>query len=227
MFDPLKKKQPQQQPHAIRDVLFGDVPFSEWPSKSATGTRDEPWPSFAQAREQLTLGDQEGAKRTLLSILAVPDLESRHYLQAWNFLRELGRPPSAGEAKRLYGVVVEVALQNGLDIVAAYADHSARYFNYSGAAVIWERPDGSLDQAIDSLLEAGRIVVEKIGPWEGARPPAPPEGQARINLLVPGGLHFGQGPFDALAADPMGGPVITSATQLMQALIAKTEQGKA
>lgn len=207
---------------AIRDVLFGDSPFSEWPSASATDLDGEPWLSFIRAREQLNSGEQNSAKQTLRRILEMTDLESRHYLQAWYFLRELGESPAGDEAKRLYGVVVEVTLDEGLDIVAAYADHTARYFNYSGAAVVWERPDESLDQAIDSLLAAGRVVTDKIGPWPGPRPPAPPVGHVRISMLVPSGLHFGQGPFEALSEDPLGGPVITAAMQLMQDLIART-----
>lgn len=219
-------REEEQQP-AIRDILFGDMPFSEWLSKSSTGADDEPWRSFSLARNQLAEGDGEGAKQTLRRILATRNLESRHYLQAWSFLRGLGEQPSAQEAKRLYGVVVEVALENGLDVVAAYADHTARYFNYSGAAIIWERPDDSLDQTVDALLDAGRAVAERIGPWKEARPPAPPAGQARISLLVASGLHFGQGAFEALANDPIGGPVIALATQLMQELISKTEAGRA
>lgn len=208
---------------AIRDVLFGDVPFSQWPNESATNIDGEPWLSFIRARDQLNSGDKENSKQTLRRILDLPDLESRHYLQAWHFLRDLGESPSDGDAKRLYGVVVEVTLDEGLDIVAAYADHTARYFNYSGAAIVWERPDESLDQDIDSLMDAGRVVAGKIGPWEGARPTAPPTGQVRISMLVPSGLHFGQGPLDALSRDPLGGPVIAAAMQLMQSLIAKSD----
>jgi hypothetical protein len=211
-----------QQPD-IRDALFGDLPVSQWPNESATGVHGEPWLSFAQARDQLNSGDHETSKQTLRQILELPELESRHYLQAWHFLRELGELPSDGEAKQLYGVVVEVTLDEGLDIVAAYADHTARYFNYSGAAIVWERPNESLDQAIDSLLEAGRLVAAQIGPWDGERPPAPPRGQVRISMLVPSGLHFGQGPFEALSGDPLGGPVITAAMQLMQSLMVSTE----
>jgi len=214
------------QPSTIRDTLFGDVPIAEWPGSSLPELHDEPWLSFIQANEQLQAGNKEAAQQTLMRILSMPELESRHYLQAWNFLRTIGKQPDAPEAKRIYGVVVEVAMPEGLDIVAAYVDHTARYFNYSGAAVVWERPDDSLDETIDSLLEAGRIVAEQIGPWEGERPPAPLQGQVRINLLVPSGLHFGEGPFESLAVDPLGGPVIGAATQLMQALIAKTEQAK-
>ena len=194
-----------QQP-AIRDILFGDLPFSQWPNGSATSVDGEPWLSFISARNQLDSANQESAKQTLRRILAMPDLESRHYLQAWHFLRELGESPTDGDAKRLYGVVVEVTLDEGLDIVAAYADHTARYLNYSGAAIVWERPNESLNQAIDSLLAAGRMVAAQIGPGEGPRPAAPPKGQVRISMLVPSGLHFGQGPFDALSGDPLGGP---------------------
>jgi hypothetical protein len=213
-----------EQP-AIRDILFGDLPFSQWPNGSATSVDGEPWLSFISARNQLDSGNQESAKQTLRRILEMPDLESRHYLQAWHFLRELGESPTDGDAKRLHGVVVEVALDEGLDIVAAYADHTARYLNYSGAAIVWERPNESLDQAIDSLLAAGRMVAAQIGPWEGPRPAAPPKGQVRISMLVPSGLHFGQGPFDALSGDPLGGPVIAAAMQLMQSLITRTETG--
>ena len=210
-----------EQP-AIRDILFGDLPFSQWPNGSSTSVADEPWRSFISARDQLDSGNQESAKQTLRQILGMPDLESRHYLQAWHFLRQLGESPAEGDARQLYGVVVEVALDEGLDIVAAYADHTARYLNYSGAAIVWERPNESLDQAIDSLLSAGRMVAAQIGPWEGPRPPAPPKGQLRISMLVPSGLHFGQGPFEALSGDPLGGPVIAAAMQLMQSLITMT-----
>lgn len=204
----------------VRDLLFGDLSFDQWPRETtATG---EPWRSFVEARTCLKAGDKTEAIRILRGIQATVGLESRHYLQAWQFLRELGVLPAADQTKRLYGVIVEVGLDNGVDIVAAYADFTARYFNYTGAAIIWERADNSMDQFIGSLLDAGRTVVERIGPWDQARPPAPGNGQVRINLLTPSGLHFGQGPFDVLASDPMGGPVVGWATRLMQELIAKT-----
>ena len=68
------------------------------------------------------------------------------------------------KAKDVYGVIVEVSMKQGLDIVAAYADHSARYFNYSGAAVIWENPDDSLREEIENLLNAGKKIIHNIGP---------------------------------------------------------------
>jgi hypothetical protein len=122
--------------------------------------------------------------------------------------------------------VVEVGINGGLDIVAGYEDYTARYYNFSGKAVIWESPGTKLDAIVDALLAAGRVVAEQIGPWTQVRPPAPPKGQARISMLTPSGLHFGQADMDVLARDPLGAPVLRCAQELMQALISKSEQSR-
>jgi hypothetical protein len=122
-------------------------------------------------------------------------------------------------------VVVEVAMPKGLDLLAAYPDHSARYYNFSGSAIIWEHPDDSLDLTIDQLLGASRGVVARIGPWDKARPAPPPRDNARMSFLTPSGLHFGQGPMSALSRDPLGGRVLNLAVRLMQAMIQKAKPG--
>jgi hypothetical protein len=118
----------------------------------------------------------------------------------------------------VHGVVVEVGMPQGADIVAAYTNYTARYLNYTGAGEIWERPDSSLDAPIKALLDAGRNVVQHIGPWEEARPPAPTNGNVRLNMLTPSGLHFGYGGFQTLSQDPMGKALIDPATALMVSL---------
>ncbi len=212
-----------QNQQDIRDVLFGDVPIKQWAGEKTPNTQ-EPWLSFQKARDLLDSKRTDEATAVFERILAMPGLESRHYLQARHFLRQAGVQPDSSTAKQVLGVVVEVALREGLDIVAAYADGTARYFNYSGAAVIWEAPDDSLQSEIENLLSAGKTVVKEIGPWEDPRPTAPPEGQVRINMLTPSGLHFGQAPFDILAGDPLGGPVIAAAAELMKKMVEKTSK---
>lgn len=202
-------------PESMRETLFGDRSIDVWGAKEA-GT--EPWLSFARARDAMARSDTKEAVAALAAITVMPGLESRHYLQAWHFLRGLGQRPPDDVQKQVFGVVVEVALDTGLDLVAGYADHSARYWNYSGSGVVWDRPDGSLDAAVDALLDAGRAVVIHIGPWEGPRRPPPQEGFVRLNMLTPAGICFGEGPFAALAGDPMGGRLLGAATQLMQRL---------
>jgi hypothetical protein len=220
-----KKKQRSSPPEGdVRDLLFGDVPLKRWAASSAS---DEPWAKFAAAARCLDERDQSGATTILLEVARTSGLEARHHLQAWHFLRQLGTKPAAEVAKRVYGVVVEVHLDAGVDVVAAYSDHSARYLNHSGAAIVWDIDDPSMNQHIDNLLAVGSMIVAVIGPWEGDRPPAPARGNVRINMLTPSGLHFGEGPFEVMQQEPMAAPAIAAALSLMQALLERVDAGAA
>lgn len=213
-------KKKKAAPDSIRETLFGDMPLDQWP-RSDVSSESFPLSAFVSARSHLAAGRQSDAVACWRQILERLGLEPRHYLQAWLFLRQHRQRPPPDVAKQIFGVVVEVGMPEGLDVLATYADHSARYYNYSGAGVVWEHPDTSLDAAIDQLLEASKQVVAQIGPWEESRPGPPPRDSARLSFLTPSGLHFGQGPMAALSRDPMGGRVLQLATDLMRALIAK------
>ena len=219
MLNWFKKEKPRQL--TIRDTLFGDMPLSEWAKDDNASA--EPWISFVKAKKLLEKKDKSSAAALLQKITEMPGLESRHYLQVWHFLRRIGVNPPADKAKNVYGVVVEVGMKNGADIVAAYADYTARYLNYSGSGVVWERPDQSLDAKIKDLLDAGQAVANQIGPWEKERPAAPSADNVRLNMLTPSGLHFGYGGFQTLHNEPMGRAILDPATTLMVSL---TELGK-
>ena len=222
MFGWLKKKAPAppEAPLAgLRETLFGDVPLQRW---AGSGGDEEPWSHFAAAAASRQRGDPAGAREALRRVVALPGLESRHYLQAWDALRALGEAPSEAEARHVYGVVLDVPMARGLDTLAAYEDHSARYLNFSGSPIIWDAPGTAMDAHVDALLAEGRTLARQIGPWEGPRPPLPP-GMARISLLTPSGLHFGQAPFEAFAGDAMSAPLIQAATVLVQALVHAAE----
>lgn len=210
---------PESIHREIRNTLFGDVPLAEVVRAHPKVTLGEPWASFLRARDFRDAGDLAGAKQAVRLILAMPDLETRVFLQAWHTMRELGEAPPPDRAKDVIGVVVEVGMPKGLDLVAAYRDHRARYFNYSGAGVLWERRDNSLDGLIDELLQAGAVVAKAIGPWTQPRPPEPKNGNVRINLLTPSGIHLGQGPVEALNQDAMGGPILSAAFGLMKRIV--------
>ena len=222
MFKSLFRKSTSSTSHSVRDTLFGDSPLDQWPADNKSDVF--PWSAFVTARDLLKKKDKAGAAKLWQQIVDTPRLESRHYLQAWHFLRQNGHQPPVTTAKQLLGVVVEVGMSGGLDLLAAYPDHTARYYNYSGAGVVWDHPNASLDQAINALLIASSKVISKIGPWEKARPAAPPKGQMRLCFLTRSGLHFGQADMNTFAADPMAGPVVQSATALMQKLIALGDQ---
>lgn len=171
------KKKPA--PIHIRETLFGDMALDQWPREGAV-TDIFPWTEFVSARSHLAAKRHNDAIACWHRVLQSPGLEPRQYLQAWHFLRLQGQLPLPEMALQIFGVVVEVGMQGGIDLLAAYSDHSARYYNYSGAGVVWEHPDPSLDSEIDQLLDASRQVVERIGPWEKPRPAPPPRDQARV-----------------------------------------------
>lgn len=199
---------------SLRETFFGDLPLHAW----AADNLGDPWTVFSTAASCLERDDEDGAVHALQSIVGRIGLESRHYLEAWHALRHAGVSPPPDEARHVYGVVVDVPMQSGFDTLAAYEDGSARYLNFTGAAIIWDVSDSRIDHHVRTLLVAGQELARLIGPWEGERPALTP-GQARISLLTPSGLHFGQAPFELLVRDAMAAPIITAATALMQALI--------
>lgn len=204
--------------HKIIAALYGDLPWESWPQEAGGEPAAE---LFEAARAAAASGRASAAEEALRLILAQPDLETRLYLQANHFLRDLGVPPDPAGVLPVLSVVVEVGVADGREVVAAYEDGTARYLNSGGGGVFWDRTDDSLSEAIAALLAAGVAVVAHIGPWDGVRPGAPPEGYARVSMLTPRGLHFGEGPFQLLAGDPMAGPIVAAALHLMEALVAK------
>jgi len=154
----------------------------------------------------------------LRSVIADDALESRMKLLAYHQLRTKGY--TAGN-KELLGVIIEVPLENGLDVLAAFKDGTARYINQSEKLIVWETQTAASERLMDELFAAAMSVVNRIGVWDGARLPPPNRGEVRLNFLVSDGLYFGQGPFNVLAADAMGAPVINAATELMMFLTGK------
>jgi hypothetical protein len=206
--------------NAIRDTLFGDLPIPDWPidDRAAAGGT-EPWASYVRARDAVEADKPYDAIAEWRRVDGMPGLESRHYAQAWHFLRVYGVDPPKERAKTLLGVIIELPMNGGLDLLAAYPEYTARYYNFSGSAVIWEHPDDSLDALIDDLLLAGQRVLDAIGPWDKPRPPAPAPGRVRINFLAASGLHFGEGPAGEFPADPLAAPVFDAGTRLMQEML--------
>jgi len=204
-----------------RDMLFGDLPLSFW---GAVPSNEIPWTLFRKVKELDEEGEDLSAIGTLREIIALPGLESRQYLQAFYFLRRLYAV--AENDKKLYGVVVEVAMEEGTDLLAVYADHSARYYNYSGSAFVWESSNTIIEQKINNILSLGNGIVKRIGPWTGERPGIPRPGFARLNFLTAAGLHFGEAEQTALFNDPMAGKIMYAMLDMMQTLTSMVEQKK-
>ena len=208
------------QTPAFYDTLFGDLPLGEW-AQHGNRLEGEPWPAFARAAEARAAGQLAQACRTLVEITRMPDLESRHILQAWSGLRELNCPEGRAGERSVLGVIVEAAAEHGEsghDILAVYADRSALYLDHDGAVTTWPPENPRLDDEIDAVLKAAADILPKIGPWPDKRLPPPEKGNVRLNLLTPIGLCFGEGPFAAIARDPVGGPLVRAGAALVHRL---------
>ena len=143
-------------------------------------------------------------------------LESRQRILACNLLLVAG---STSNDKELLGVIVEVALPGGLDVLAVYNDGTARYINQSESLLVWETKTEVSNNLIGKLFFESEKTIAQIGPWNEARKPFPRNGMVRLTFLVSDGLYFGEGLFEILQADHLGGPIINSATAIMAYLI--------
>ena len=157
--------------------------------------------------------------RKLLALADDENNESRVRALAYGRLRELGKPVPA---RRLLGTVVEVPLDNGLDVLAAYADNRARYINATGKLSIFESVTPEMQSTIHMLLMASQQIVDRIGAWDKARLPPPAGDHIRLTFIVSDGLYFGEGSFAALSQDALAGPLIQQATRLLQQVVAMT-----
>lgn len=156
-------------------------------------------------------GEQDPAR--VLALAQDGAAESRVRALAFHWLRAQGREVERG---RVLGVVVEVPLDGGLDVLAAYDDGSVRYINQSGKIVFIE-PGARADANSQAkrLIELARPVVARIGPWNKARRPPPAKPNVRLTFIVSDGLYFGEGPFEAMQRDSLSGPLLREAQQLL------------
>jgi hypothetical protein len=152
----------------------------------------------------------------LLKIIADNTTESRVKILACNKMIADGQKI---DKKELFGVIVEVGLDNGLDVLASFSDGTARYINQMGGIIVWEAVDDTSNSLTKKLFNNSLNVVMQIGPWNEPRRPHPPKGTVRITFLVSDGLYFGEGTMKVLFSDPLAGPALMSAMELMKYLM--------
>ena len=125
------------------------------------------------------------------------------------------------DKKELLGVIIEVRIDNGLDVLASFSDGTARYINATGKMIIWELTDETSIKLTQDIFIKSQEIVKKIGTWDKPRRPHPKKGTARLTFLVSDGLYFGEGPIDVLFNDPLASPALSSGTELMRYLTEK------
>lgn len=162
----------------LRGVLgrfvYGDASVEEWAAQGG-GDHGEPWTSFEQARQLGRAGRTAEAARIWQQIASTEGLESRQVLQAWHFLRHAGLVPPPEQARLALGVVAEMPVTGGHDLLAAYRDGSARYLNCSGSALALEDwSQTAIQTAIGTWIAIGQVIADAAGPVGTAIPAAAP-----------------------------------------------------
>ncbi|HNO95614.1 MAG TPA: hypothetical protein PKJ84_15660, partial [Anaerolineales bacterium] len=184
MFNLFKKKEPKQSDPFLdmRTQFMGNVNFNEWPKGDSDA---QPWSLFVAARKAYSANNHAEAEKYLRQVTETPDLEPRHYLQAWLFLRHfLKVQPPAEIAKKVYGVMVEVGTPTGVMAVVGYTDHKARTLHSSGGGTVWERPNASMDDKVDALIKAGENAVQAIPLVVVDIVPAPPKQADHVLICI-------------------------------------------
>ncbi len=194
--------------HPLAPLLFADTPLDGT-------TRDSLGVSTF-----LKFNDREGAIRRLNSALGRNN-ESRMRLTAAATLRAWGEPVVANEP--MLGVVVEYPVETGVDYVAAYADGSARYLNFSGAAIIWDSP--RVVEVVDIAVRVFLNNAMRVLPFTTESAPWTPTSRPRVTCLT----LFGNRELTHLS-DPQSTQAFNAcagaACDLMRTLIEQSQQRK-
>ena len=191
----------------VIDTLFGDLPSYAWPP--GDDVAEFPWTAFVEARRD------PGRAVELWQQVAAADVAPRHVAQAWYFLRAHGVQPAPEEQQRVLGLVMEIGLKWGADVLAVYADRNVRYYKQAGGGVVLGHAEGEQAELVDALLAASAEVVARTGAGSGHVPAPPHERSVRLTFLTPGGVHRTEGPMEQL-----GGAVLTLATRLLTQITA-------
>jgi hypothetical protein len=171
-------------------------------------------PGQTPAAWQATLASDDVAALRSLASDAAQEGHIRYL--AFSRLRAIGQTVMP---KILLGVIVEVALDGGLDTLAAFQEGDVRYINHSGKLVVIDGV-ASLTPRVRKLFATTQPLVDQLGPADEARRAPPKTGEVRLTFLVSDGPYFGQAPADVMQVDAAAGPVMLSATELMLAVVA-------
>ena len=192
--------------NGIYNLLFCDEPAAFRPRP---GENPTPW--------QAALFNEPTDVPAIDALANDTAQEGRIRSLAYARLREVGSPVPA---KKLLGVIVEVPLAGGLDVLAAFSEGGVRYINQTGKLAVFEGVP-TIQPLVRRLFEVSEPLVARIGPWDKARLSPPKRGNVRLTFLVSDGLYFGEGPMSVMQREAMAGPIIRQATELLQVVVAE------
>jgi len=177
------------------------------------------WMLLSKSAEHMRQGEVERAAEVLLEVVANPKMETRILLWSWAALRCLGSQPKSPQVDDIKGVVIQVPMESGVDVLAAYADGTARYVNHGGKVIVWEITDATIAAIIRKLLESCTALR---GVVVGASANHSIKDLVRVTLLTFNGNRFAEVSTQSLASSPIN-QVLSVGAELMAHLIKRSE----
>lgn len=154
-----------------------------------------PWVLLAAAHVKMKMNEPSEAGRLLRAVTLISN-EARLRLWAWHSLRTLGKYPAPDLARQALGVVIEVPFEKNADVLAAYADGTARYINHQGGMIVWDRADEVITPKIMAVIKEAQPEGVKL-PLSEPQEERPDEQMdptvVRLSVLSPGGISVWEG----------------------------------
>jgi hypothetical protein len=196
----------------LDDVLYNSL-FADNPD-NFTNLKDHKAISWIYESRTPTIDELE-------SLAADNSVESRlKFLALYAALQQGLKIPQ----KTYFGTVLEVPMEGGYDVLAFYSDLRARYYNYSGKAIIYEGGSSNVDDTIASANLIAIQVCNVLGPWEKERLSRPKGDVIRISFLVSDGLYFGNSSVKTIGNDQMASAIFGKGAEVMKALLSETNK---
>lgn len=192
--------------NAIYNMLFCDDPLN-------FGNTDKQFEHKAQSLILSNSTKLEDLRNLLLDV----NLDIRYQLLIYNKLIQLGEIPILHE---LLGIVIELGLDSGLDVLAAYKNGAVRYINQFEKLILWEAlEENQINLLIQQLFHEGNKTFKNYDLQKLSRSSLPGVGVLRISLLRSDGTFYLEGSIDDLFSDSFTQPLLEVATYIMQILI--------
>lgn len=109
-------------------------------------------------------------------------------------------------------MVIEFPSGDGYDTLAGYVDGSARYLNFSGAAIFWDAEDPAIKAMCQALIDSTIPASSRAKPRTSL---SLPKGKPQVTMLTRSGLFVIVSPPDS---------VIGPGAALMMELMKRTKE---
>jgi hypothetical protein len=209
---------------AFKALLFGNQNLEdlaidvETPSQRVSASALK---QLVNAQSYLRQNNEEKAIKCLESICVSTEAGTRLKLWSWFNLRRFNILSEGSDGAIVRGVVLEVRVEGGIDLLAVYEDKSARYLNYTGKLIAWDLSDGEIDSLCKNILiVANRMMEVSTKDYtEG-----PQVSLLRVTLLTFNGAYRIEGnPNTSTPGNAILGQLFKGGAMLMNALINRTK----